>query len=287
MGHVAVHCWFLPLPLSSAQILSRHSLRERFCIDMWIRCDQQQSPYLMRCGPPVMTLEYCPDTKIGIENRDVPSTWFGERLNVFLSVCTVDLSTRPTALQIILQNNAESAFFQTPFDMFSKFIHSALPRVATAARSRGGTHRFRGARKASARRPPTNDTRWCQCLLGAVQWHFGDRLCAAGVNDREKRGNRWFVRRNSRLIAANWKQTFRKVACDTFVTWFLRFVTWLVFPTTKLQDKCWREGPNLRPTQTRRPHQLSLQGHPALFSPEEFRSKVWSNSWTSCALTAR
>jgi len=59
----------------------------------------------------------------------------------------VDLPSRPAALELILQHNAESSFSQAPFDAFSKFIHSTLFRVATDARFRGGTYRFQSGEK--------------------------------------------------------------------------------------------------------------------------------------------
>ena len=74
-------------------------------------------------------LEYCSrNTRISIRNRR-------ESGNPLLSVLTVDLFTRPATLQLILQNDAESSFFQALFDVFSKLIHSTLPRIDTDAHS--------------------------------------------------------------------------------------------------------------------------------------------------------
>jgi len=56
IGQVAVHRWFLPLPLSSARIKCRHSLRERF----FVTCESDvTSRKLANAVPP-----FCRETRI-------------------------------------------------------------------------------------------------------------------------------------------------------------------------------------------------------------------------------
>ena len=91
--------------------------------------------------------KYCPGAGLSSENDRSPLR-FGESLDFSLSFCGRDLLAWPTALQIGLKNNTESALFELPPDVCSKrfqanilAIQSTIVRISLD-RVKKSTKRF-------------------------------------------------------------------------------------------------------------------------------------------------
>ena len=66
--------------------------------------------------------EYCPWTRIGIEDRGTPPMRFGKSLDLPLSFCTFEFFRGQQRSRLILQNDAEFSLFQLLLDVFSECV---------------------------------------------------------------------------------------------------------------------------------------------------------------------